>query len=129
MTDKEYRDQKKRVKKLFDKWAHTVGLGWYRVHYIWDRARDEEVPDEVMKTTVSWHYREVTFIVRLPACVDLDDDHLEHTVVHELSHALTGAFMSQMDLADRATNQIMEYATESVATALIWAREAGKDDA
>lgn len=128
MTDKEYREQKKRVKKYFDKWAHTVGLGWYRSHFDWDRALSEDQPSEVMRTEVSWNYREVTFTIRLPACANLDDDHLEHVVVHELSHALTGALMSHMDLSDPAVNQIMEYGTESVAMALEWAREAGKND-
>jgi hypothetical protein len=129
MTDKEYREQKKRVKAYFDKWSRAVGLGWYRVFYEWDRARSEDDVSEVMKTTVSWHYREVTFYIRLPAAAELDDEHLEHVVVHELVHALTGSFMSQMDLSDKAVNQIMEFGTESIAMALIWAREAGKNDA
>lgn len=127
MTDKEYREQKQRIKALFSKW-HILGLGWFRVHYEWDRARCMDEPMEAMKTEVSWQYREVTFTVRLPACQELDDDHLEHIVVHECAHALTGGFMAQLDLTSPGQVQIMEHATEMVANAIIWSREAGKRD-
>lgn len=128
MTDKEYREQKKRVRKLFDRWMKPVGMGWFHVEFEWGRALNEDQPREVMKTEVTWEYREVTFIVRLPACVALSDERLEHIVVHELSHALTGGFMAQLDLSNDAINQIMETTTENVANALLWAREAGKKD-
>ncbi len=123
MTDKEYREQKARVRKFFDKWHGPLGMCWFSVEYEWDRERNPDESREIMKTEVSWEYREVTITVRMPACINLSDKKLEHIVVHEFSHALTGGFMSNMDLDNQYACQIMENATESIANALLWTRE------
>lgn len=129
MTDKEYELEKKRVKKFLDKWYSCLGLNWYHIEYEWDRNRNPDESSEVMKTEVSWTYREATIYIRLPACANQSDERLEHIIVHEFSHVLTGGFMANMDLSNDFCNQIMENATETVANALIWSREAGINDA
>lgn len=125
MTDKEYEEQKKRVKRYIDKWYDTLGLGWWRVEMIWDRAKNEDMPDEAAVTRWQWQYRTASVTWRLPILAELDDEKLEGTVVHEFAHILTGAMVQN---APEENTQLMEYGTESVARALIWARLAGQKD-
>lgn len=125
MTDKEYREQKKRVQKYIDKWFNTLGLGWYRVDINWDRAKSEDAPDEAAITSCQWQYRTASITYRLPVIAELDDDKLENVVVHEFAHILTGAMVQN---APESNDQLKEYGTECVTRALIWAREAGRKD-
>lgn len=125
MTDKEYREQKKRVQKFIDKWHKTLGMGWYRIDLEWDRARAEDYPNEAAITEWQWQYRTASITFRLPEIALLNDEKLENVVVHEFAHILTGAMVQNQPDENR---QLMEYSTENVARALIWAREAGKKD-
>lgn len=125
MTDKEYREQKKRVQKFIKKWYDTLGLGWYRVDLIWDRARSEESPDEAAITHWSWQYRTASITFRMPVIEELNDEKLENVVVHEFAHILTGSMVQNQPEENK---QLAEYGTETVARALIWAREAGGKD-
>lgn len=125
MTDKEYREQKKRVQKYFDKWYSVLGMGWYRIDRNWDRARSEDAPNEAAITSWQWQYRTASITYRLPVIAELDDDKLENVVVHEFAHILTGAMVQN---APDDNDQLKEYGTECVARALIWAREAGRKD-
>ncbi len=126
MTDKEYRHEKKRVKKYIDKWFKTMGLGWYRVDMVWNRARDESNPRTAARTTTQWQYRSATVEWYLPSIADDDDDYLEGIVVHEFTHILLAPLL----LVDREDDLPLqhEYATDSVAQVIGWARKAGQND-
>ena len=50
MTDKEYREQKARVKKYIDKWFKALGMGWFHIDMTWSRERDEDQPNTAAKT-------------------------------------------------------------------------------
>lgn len=125
MTDKQYRDQRKRVRKYFDKWFTTLGLGWYQVDVVWSRTVDEDDRDTAAKTTWRWQYRTASITFYLPTIAELNDEKLEGVVVHEFAHILTGSMVQN---SPDDNSQLMEYGTEIVARALIWAREAGKKD-
>lgn len=123
MTDKEYAKQKKRVQKYIDKWFKTIGLGWFRVGFEWDRERDDKDSGTVARTYSQWQYKQATITWFLPAVALQPDDELEATVVHEFSHILLSGLAQQTD-DDISTKQINEYTTELVANAIMWAREA-----
>lgn len=126
MTDKEYREQKKRVKKYIDKWFKTLGLGWFSVDMEWSRERDGET---AARTLSSWQYKNATITWFLPLLAQHDDDTVERTVVHEFCHILLSALaQNQSDSNEGLANQINEYTTEVVASAMIWARMAGWED-
>lgn len=126
MTDKEYREQKKRLKKLIDKWHKTLGMGWFHIDMIYDRARNDSNPETTAITSTSWQYRKATITWYMPSVADNDDDFLEGIVVHEFVHVLVAPMM----LVDKQEDLPLqhEYATESVARAIRWAREAGRKD-
>ncbi len=112
MTDKEYAKQKKRVQKYFDKWFDDIGLGWWHVDVAWDRARSEEEPSEAACTSWLWQYRSASITFRLPVVATLDEEKLEHCVVHEFAHILTGSMVQN---APEENAQLAEYGVENVA--------------
>lgn len=127
MTDKEYEAQKARVKKFIDKWYKAMGLDWFHVDMAWERERREDRPATVAVTTTTWQYRNAYINWYMPAVVDNDDDFLENIVVHEFVHILVAPLMSVTDQEDLPNHH--EYATECIARALVWVREAGEKDA
>jgi hypothetical protein len=120
VTDKEYRVEKKRVQKYINKWFQAMGLGWFRVDMVWERERDLEVPDTAAKTLTKWQYRTANITWFLPATKDCNDEFLENVVVHEFVHILVAPMAN-----DDEPNE-HEYATESLARAMQWVREAGQ---
>lgn len=127
MTDKEYREQKKRVQAYIDKWFKAMGLGWFQVTMTWQRERDSDNPNTAARTISSWQYRNAEIIWFVPALVDNDDYFLEGIVVHEFTHIL----LSPLLLVDAKEDLPLqhEYATECVARAIQGAREAGEKSA
>lgn len=126
MTDAEYKVEKARVQKYLDKWFKTMGLGWFRVDMEWSREHDGET---AARTYSSWQYKTATITWFLPHLANQDDDKVEATVVHELVHVLlSGIAQNMVDDDETLSNQINEYTTELVTSALLWTREAGRDD-
>lgn len=124
MNDKEYAKQKARVQKYIDKWFKAMGLGWFHIDFIWSRDRREENPDTAAYVTTSWEYRKSTITFYLPNISDNDEDYLEGIVVHEFVHILVAPMMRVDKSEDLALQH--EYATECVARAMRWVREAGE---
>lgn len=124
MNDEEFEKQKSRVQTYFDKWFKPLGMGWFEVDVDWLRSPDEDLPNAAATTTFQWQYRQAGIKFFLPIIATLSDDKLEGVVVHEFAHILTSS-MSQN--APEEYDQQMEFGTETVARALIWARKAGED--
>ncbi len=126
MTDKEYRSQKKRVEKFADKWFRTMGLGWFKVDFEWSRLENGEV---AANTLSSWQYKAATITWYLPHIAKYDDDTIERCVVHEFAHVLLSGLAQNMIHDDETmANQINEYTTEVVTSAIMWSRIAGQED-
>lgn len=126
MTDKEYKEQKRRIEKYLKKWFRVMGLGWFMVDMIWTRERDS-TPNVAARTTSSWQYRTADIEWFLPVFINQSDDKVEQTVVHELVHVLlSGLFQNSDD--NNSVAQINEYTTELVSAAIMWTREAGAKD-
>lgn len=127
MTDKEYQEQKKRIKKYIDKWFQAMGLGWFKVDMEWSRERDLDNPQTAARTTTRWQYRHAVITWYVPALVDNDDEYLEGIVVHEFVHILVAPLLA-VDSQDDLPLQ-HEYATECIARSMMWVREAGEKSA
>ncbi len=126
MTDKEYREQKKRFMALVAKWRDTLGLAGDRLRFTWFRVPDETSPGAVASVNASWQYRNHNMNVYLTEVLALPDDELEDAVIHELSHLLIHPATGNVPGKSDAEIEKMEYATTSVAYAIKWAYEAGK---
>ena len=126
MTDKEFRDQKKRVEKYIDKWYKTLGLGWHQIDFVWERSRWNENPAACARTECMWQYRNGYITFYLEAVLDMSDEQIENTVVHEFVHVISWPMWENAEAGERKEN---EYATEEITRAILWSREAGKKDA
>ena len=126
MTDKEYRDQKARVRKYWDKWFSSIGMGWWQIDLNWERDREPDSWNTIGMTHCNWQYRTGDITFYLPACVDLTDDQLEEAVVHEFVHILA---MPIHDMRDDQARDITEHTVTTIARAIIWARQAGEKKA
>lgn len=123
MTDKQYREQKARVEKIWDEWYDILAMWWWRIDRTWDRAREENNYDCIAKTSSNWQYRTAHITFYLPTALDLDDSHLEESIVHEFVHVLLAPIQ---DMRDDQAREITEHTVTTVARTLIWAKEAGQ---
>ena len=122
MTDKEYREQKKRVESMINKWFKPMGMGWFDILFDWHRDERKEptrnnIP-AVADVECSWEYKRAKINWYLPVIQNIDDDELENMIVHEFVHIL----INSVDI-EELPNEKLEYATESVARALIWVKK------
>jgi hypothetical protein len=118
LTDKEFKEQKLRLKKFLDKWQKPAGFGWFTLEVQFDRERDEEAPGTFGKCWSRWQYRTGTIRFYLPIVKELSDSDLELNVLHELCHLLVSPLQ---DFSTPEKSEITEYTTTCVAEALYWA--------
>jgi hypothetical protein len=99
MTDKEYRDEKKRLQGLINKWVNPIGLGWYDIKFVWVRSEyDNSVSayspivgkDQrytcIMATSVDYFYRMASITFFMEVSIQYSPEDLEEYFVHELMH-------------------------------------------
>lgn len=125
MTDDEYRKTKEKIQKVWDKWFKPLGLGWYRVDVEWSQYQNEDNPRTKAQTSSNWQYHTARIIFYVPEFLDDDQEDIENTVVHEMSHILCAPIQ---DFRDDQSREITEHTVTTVAQALQWAREVGKKD-
>lgn len=125
MNDKEYAAEKKRVKKIVDKWKITLGLGAHKLDIVWDRSTREDDANVAIHCNNSWQYRLIHWNVYTPVTSENSDEELEHIIIHELSHSLLAPIAQAAP--DGAENE-HEFSTECVAQAILWAYEKGKKE-
>lgn len=120
MTDKEYKRQIKRLRKLDKKWIRPIGLGWWRIKTIYQRVPFTEGDiGALAKTETQWEYLQATITWDMNEVERTSDDYLEYAFVHELCHV----FLNEMH-AEGVLHE--ERVATSLAHALRWAREAGE---
>ena len=133
MDDKTYEIQKKRVKKLFDKWRMPLGFGWWKItlSYSREKSRGEGVPSEhnadiegawdvVFSTRSDFYYRTATITAFLPIIQDLNDEDTERYFLHECAHIL----VTPMKHKDRSAEE--ELVATTFADTILWVVEAAK---
>jgi hypothetical protein len=125
MTDKEYRIQKARIRKLIKKWVKPLGLGWWRVTFDYHREQPPSNTDyapksvngtwvSAMTTMADPYYLTATIDCYLNVLKDCKDDDLEEYFVHELMHVL----LSPMHHKKKAAEE--ELVATKLAQAVIW---------
>lgn len=95
MTDK-LQETKERIAELAKTWTQRLGLGWWRVDFIFrddpqtilDNFGNDRDEITLARTYVSWMYAQAKVDINLPAWSELDDEEKERAIVHELIHIL-----------------------------------------
>lgn len=130
MNDKEYAAQKSRIEHLAEKWMQPLGLKWWHIKLVYNREADGDRDDGrccVAYTTVDWHYLLGTITFNMQAVAEQSDGDLENQFVHECCHILINEMRMWGD-HDKAIKHEERVAT-TLASAFIWTKEAGKDEA
>ena len=133
MNDKSYEKQKKRVKKLFDKWRTPLGLGWWKITIVYSREKSrgegingehntdiEGTWDIVFSTCSDFYYKIATITAFLPIIQNLSDENVERYLLHECAHIL----VTPMKHKDRELQE--ELVATTIADTILWVVEATK---
>jgi hypothetical protein len=133
VTDKEYREQKKRIEALIRKWIQPLGLNWWELTYVWIRGTHDgsetvyapftgknEQYACIMEVSTDYYYKTATIKFYLETIKEYED--IERYFVHELMHI----FLKPMQSKGKADEE--ELIATHLANAFIWAREAGQKD-
>ena len=131
MTDKEYRDLKKRLEKIIYDWHGALGLGWWNMEYLYNRDGKPPIYSEdtnyctVMTCEAKWPYLKATIEINMPPLLGLDDETLEADLVHEWMHV----FLNEMSEKNDKDHKHEERVATQLAKAFIWTRDKGRKEA
>lgn len=144
MTDKEFRNEQKRVQKAFDRWKEITGLGDWIIYHYWHRdgtagKGDSDRPNTAGWTTaarveVSWEYIHATFHWNLHSLQGNTDLEMDRIVRHEIAHVLVNEMRQwapermDQDKLDEA-HKHEERVVSRLASVLKWCRAEGQKEA
>lgn len=133
MTDKDFKTQQARVRKLFWKWRKPLGLAMWVVTLDYSRERNEAStltyapPDVsgffscVFDVHADFYYKTAGITAYLPIVMNVkDDETLERYFVHELMHII----LRPMKHKQRSKEE--ELVATNLADAFLWTVEAVK---
>ena len=98
MSDAEYEEQKQRAEAVFEKWSRTLGLGWWDVKAFYHREsppRDGNYFSPVMCVECEWRYLLASIHIYVPEIVNMSDDDLEESILHEIAHIFVSELRGQ----------------------------------
>lgn len=131
MTDREYNELRRRIRKLIAWWGDELGLRWWIMHFNFDRSGESFSERENSNarggvaaiTHVNWQYGEASISFNMPLCLEVDDDELERYVVHEMMHVLVNEMREWQ--TDDPTHAILheERVVSNLASAVRWVRD------
>lgn len=121
MTDKEYTQLKSQISRLITKWYRPGGWGWWRTDFVYSRERNPDNSDVAAVTHADFKYSHASITFYMPVLLELSDEELEHTFVHELCH-LTGSTYPNFQDNDDAVARF-ERTIDDFAKHMIWAAE------
>lgn len=131
MTDRDFNEQKARIRKLIKKWHKAIGLNWWRIEYVYSRERHSDAPstyepegdwDTAADCAADSNYLTATITFYLPNLVRIKDDELEEIYLHECMHV----FLNPMQHKEKAAEE--ERVATMLARAMVWASEFIKKD-
>ena len=89
MTDKEYNQTRRRLKRLCNEWIPALGFGWWKIIVEYHRGRfTGKWRNSVVRNRTLWQYRESTIIWNMPFAFTRSDEDLKEDLFHELAHIL-----------------------------------------
>lgn len=122
MTDAEYERICGRLRFYTERWAHTIGLGWWNINREFVRSvGDLAHPEDAEASAVcraDWRYLHATIGFNIWTMTGLDDKQIERIVIHELMHVF-------LDEAARGkgSHDHIERVAETLALGFRWLRE------
>ena len=121
MSDADYKKLKKRIESLIDKWYAPAGWGWWRTNFSYSRERHPINQGVAAETHADFKYSHADITFYMPVLLEMSDEELEHTFVHELCH-ITASTYPNFEDNDDATARF-ERTVDDFAKHIIWASE------
>ena len=119
MTDKEYNQLKQIIKGIKDKQYGPARFGWWRTDFLYSRERKPEADVVAASTKSDFKYSHATIIFYFPCLINMSDEELEHTFVHELCHITASTYPNFQDNDDAVAR--FERTVDDFAKQMIWA--------
>lgn len=129
MNDKDFKEQRSRIRKLIKKWHSSLGLNWWRIEYKFSRDKNSDGP-AAYEPEGSWdvaamceaddNYLTAVITFFLPNIVDIPDNELEEIYLHECMHI----FLKPMQTKEKASEE--ERVATMLSRAMVWASEMTK---
>lgn len=128
MTDKEYRQTRRRIKRICDAWIRPLSFGWFQITIdYWREGFGDEKRNIIARITSKWQYREAQIEWNMPKVKELPDEELEDTLLHELAHILLNEMEDYEDTERGRKHE--EHVATGIALLIRSAHEKGLKDA
>lgn len=126
LTDKEYREQRTRIRKLVKKWRVPLGLTHWNFDTEYCRVPMGEVDGfrRVATASVKWEYLDALLSFNMLEIRDMDDDRLEEVFVHECCHVLINEMREWDNGSVEAKIRHEERVVCTLTNAFLWVRKA-----
>ena len=86
MTDADYEATRQRITALAVKWLGMLGLKWWNIDTVYDRASTDFEDGCVARVSCRWEYAHASMLWNMPLAFQQTDDELERIFVHECMH-------------------------------------------
>lgn len=123
MTDTEYDKLKQQLNDLYAYWK-VIGIGWWNVRLVFEREGIRQTDDQAkyneqtyFRVHADWRYLEATIYCSMPQLLELTEEGLEESFVHELMHIMVNEMR-----ADAGTGRIdhEERVCQTLALGFTW---------
>lgn len=122
MKQKQFKRQRRRLRKLAEKWIGPLGLKWWTIEHRYHDDQEaflKENGDRVlMFVCADWRYRTASIDVNLVLVADRSAAQLEKDYVHELMHILLNEM--RMTCVEPDFHEHEERVAQTLADAILW---------
>lgn len=133
MLDKEFRETKRRIEGLIERWRHILWLSHWQIDvtYCREAPADMDGPGEQcahMDILPRWEYMTAAIRVNMPQVSHLDMDDLERTVLHELLHCVVCEIRDGKPKRSANEERVVSHLTKALWAARLTGWNDSKDD-
>ena len=123
MKRKAFKQQRKRIQALADKWISPIGLSWwsFTLHYhrsrrSYKKATGHDARKSAATCCTDWRYQAAEVHFNCPLWAYLADGEAERALVHELMHAV----LAELPLQGGDGQDHLERVCTALASAFVW---------
>lgn len=127
MKTKAFKKQRRRIRKLAEKWLGPLGLKWWTIEHRYHDDQEAFLKPNgervLMFVIADWRYRTASIDVNLPIVGERSGKQLEHDYLHELMHVFLNEM--RMTCAEPAFHEHEERVAHTLADAFLWMQRKG----
>lgn len=142
MNDKEYEELRNRIREIARAWLQVLGLGFWKIDLEYSRDGKgvcdphSDLGNEwdcAASVLVKWQYLNANIIFNLPIMLEMSDNEIEDTIIHEICHVLVNEMReySQVEISEERLHigrAHEERVVSSLTNAFKWVRSRARDE-